>query len=58
MGAILIIVAALFVANSVGRLFERWLSDQDLEPPLRPLLLRLLRDLLHLHKHASVAPFR
>jgi hypothetical protein len=58
MGAILIIVAALFVANSIGRLFERWLSGQDLEPPLRPLLLRLLRDLLHLHKHASVAPFR
>ncbi len=46
MGAILVIVAALFVANSVGRLFERWLNEQDLEPPLRLLLLRLLKVLL------------
>ncbi|ULA67348.1 MAG: Small-conductance mechanosensitive channel [Nitrospira sp.] len=46
MGAILVIVAALFVANSVGRLFERWLNEQDLEPPLRLLLVRLLKTLL------------
>jgi small conductance mechanosensitive channel len=46
MGAILVIVAALFVANSVGRLFERWLNKQDLEPPLRLLLLRVLKALL------------
>ena len=41
MGAILVVVAALFVAKSVGRLFERWLNEQDLEPPLRRLLIAL-----------------
>ena len=46
MGAILVIIAALFAASSVGRLFERWLNEQDLEPPLRLLLLRLLKVLL------------
>ena len=46
MGAILVIIAALIVANSVGRLFERWLNKQDLEPPLRLLLLRVLKALL------------
>lgn len=46
LGAILVILASLFVANSVGRLFERWLNEQDLEPPLRLLLLRLLKTLL------------
>lgn len=46
MGAILVIVAALFVAKSVGRLFERWLNEQDLEPPLRLLLLRLVKALV------------
>ena len=46
LGAILVILASLFVANSVGRLFERWLNEQDLEPPLRLLLLRLVKTLL------------
>ncbi len=46
LGAILVIVAALFVAKSVGRLFERWLNEQDLEPPLRLLLLRLIKTLV------------
>jgi len=46
MGAILVVVAALFVAKSVGRLFERWLNEQDLEPPLRLLLLRLVKALV------------
>ena len=46
MGAIHVIVAALFVAKSVGRLFERWLNEQDLEPPLRLLLLRLVKVLV------------
>lgn len=31
-GVILVIVAVLFVATSVGRLFERWLNEQDLVP--------------------------
>ena len=46
MGAVLVIVAALFVAKSVGQLFERWLNEQDLEPPLRLLLLRLVKTLV------------
>ncbi|MDP9132498.1 MAG: mechanosensitive ion channel [Nitrospirota bacterium] len=45
-GAILVLVAALFVAKSLGRLFERWLSQQELEPPLRVLLLRLVKALV------------
>ncbi|MEP7150992.1 MAG: hypothetical protein ABI856_04735 [Nitrospira sp.] len=43
MGAVLVLIAALFVAKSVGRLFERWLNQQELEPPLRLLLLRLVK---------------
>ncbi len=46
MGAILVIMAALFVAKSVGRLFERWLNEQALEPPLRLLLLRVVKSLV------------
>ena len=46
MGAVLVLLAALFVAKSVGRLFERWLNQQDLEPPLRLLLLRLVKALV------------
>ena len=46
MGAVLVLIAALFVAKSVGRLFERWLNQQELEPPLRLLLLRLVKALV------------
>ena len=46
MGAVLVFIAALFVAKSVGRLSERWLNEQDLEPPLRLLLLRLVKALV------------
>ncbi|MBI4000460.1 MAG: mechanosensitive ion channel family protein [Nitrospira defluvii] len=46
MGAVLVLLAALFVAKSVGRLFERWLNQQDLEPPLRLLLVRLVKALV------------
>lgn len=46
MGAVLVLLAALFVANSAGKLFERWLNQQDLEPPLRLLLLRLVKALV------------
>jgi small conductance mechanosensitive channel len=46
MGATLVFIAALFVANTVGRFFERWLNQQDLEPPLRLLFLRLVKALL------------
>ena len=46
MGAILVLLAALFVAKSVGKLFERWLNQQDLEPPLQVLLLRVVKALV------------
>ncbi|MCE3225160.1 MAG: mscS [Nitrospira sp.] len=46
MGAVLVLIAALFVAKSVGTLFERWLNQQDLEPPLRLLLVRLVKALV------------
>ncbi|MBS0170548.1 MAG: mechanosensitive ion channel family protein [Nitrospira sp.] len=46
MGAVLVFIAALFVAKSVGQLSERWLNKQDLEPPLRLLLVRLVKTLV------------
>ena len=46
MGAVLVLIAALFVAKSVGKLFERWLNQQELDPPLRLLLLRLVKALV------------
>ena len=46
MGAILVLLAALFLTKSVGKLVERWLYQQDLEPPLRLLLLRLVKTLV------------
>jgi small conductance mechanosensitive channel len=46
MGAVVVFIIALFTAKSVGRLFERWLDQQDLEPPLRLLFLRLVKALV------------
>lgn len=43
LGAVLVLLVALFIAQSVGKLFGRWLSQQDLEPPLRLLLERLVK---------------
>ncbi|KXK05199.1 MAG: small-conductance mechanosensitive channel [Nitrospira sp. OLB3] len=45
-GAALVLVVALFAARSVGRFSERWLSQQDLEPPLRLLLARVIKALV------------
>jgi small conductance mechanosensitive channel len=44
--AVLIMVVGVFVARSVGRVFEKWLAKVTLEPPVRLLLLRLLRLLI------------
>lgn len=44
--ASLIMVVGFFVARWVGRVFENWLSKVQLEPPIRQLLLRLLRLLI------------
>jgi small conductance mechanosensitive channel len=47
-GAILILVAGFFVARWLGRLVVRWLSRKELqlEPPVRMLIVRLLRLLI------------
>lgn len=41
--AFLIVVAGFFVSRWVVGLFERWLGKVELEPPVRQLLLRLVR---------------
>lgn len=41
--AALIMVVGFFVAGWVARLFQRWLARIELEPPVRELLLRLVR---------------
>ena len=45
LGAVLILVAAFFVARWVGKLAMRWLSHKELqlEPPVRMLIVRILR---------------
>ena len=50
-----VLLAALFVAKSVGKLFERWLNQQDLEPPLRVLLLRVVKALVVLRSGTSAS---
>lgn len=44
--AIAILVLGVFVARAVGQAAGRWLSRVDMEPPVRQLLLRLLRALV------------
>ena len=41
--AVLILVAGFFVSRWAVRVFERWLGKLELEPPVRQLLLRLVR---------------
>ena len=41
--ALLILAAGIFVARWVGGFFQRWLDKLTLEPPVRLLLLRLVR---------------
>jgi small conductance mechanosensitive channel len=41
--AILIMVIGFFAARWIGRMFENWLAKVPLEPPVRLLLLRVLR---------------
>lgn len=42
-GALVILVAGLFAARWIGNLADRWLAKQDLEPPIRMLLGRVVR---------------
>ena len=43
LGALLVIIAGLFVAHWVGNLLMRGLSKRDMEPPLRMLLVRFAK---------------
>ena len=44
--ALLIMVIGFFVARWVVELFERWIAKLELEPPVRQLLLRVVRVLV------------
>ncbi len=46
LGAVLVLGVASFAARSVGALVEKWLDRQDLEPPVRLLLVRLVKALV------------
>jgi small conductance mechanosensitive channel len=41
--AIIIVIAGVYAGRSLGRVFDRWLGKMNLEPPLRILLVRILR---------------
>jgi len=43
LAAILIMVVGVFVSRWVVGIFQRWLGKMELEPPVRELLLRLVR---------------
>lgn len=43
LAAILIMVVGVFTARWVAGLFQRWLEKLELEPPIKALLLRLVR---------------
>src|SRR5882724_5415371 len=46
--ALLIMVVGFFAARWVGGLVQRWLAKIELEPPVRSLLLRVIRSLVFL----------
>jgi small conductance mechanosensitive channel len=41
LGALLIVVAGLFIARWLGQLMMRWLTKRELEPPVRMLVTRI-----------------
>jgi len=43
LGAIIILIAGVAVAAWVGKISRRWLEKYDLEPPVRTLIVRVLR---------------
>lgn len=45
-GAIIILVAGILVARWIGRALQRWLERQQMEPPVRILLVRVVRLLI------------
>ncbi len=46
LGAAVILTVAAFVARSIGAILEKWLDRQELEPPVRLLLLRLVKAII------------
>ena len=54
LGAILILIAGLIVARWVGNALRRWLDKQHMEPPVRTLLVRVVRLLIMLFTLVSV----
>jgi small conductance mechanosensitive channel len=46
--AIVILVAGFFVARWIGKLVEKWTAKLELEPPVRLLMLRMVRSLVML----------
>jgi small conductance mechanosensitive channel len=43
LGAIIILVVGVLVANRVGKISRRWLEKHDLEPPIRALIVRTIK---------------
>lgn len=43
LAALLVMIVGFFVARWVAGLFQRWLGKMELEPPVKALLLRLVR---------------
>ena len=43
MAALLILVVGVFMARWIGGIFQRWIGKLELEPPVRLLLVRVLR---------------
>ena len=46
LGAIVILAIGLFLARSAGNVAEKWLQRQELEPPVRLLMVRVLKILV------------
>ena len=43
LGALVILGVGFFLARSVGNMVEKWLQRQDMEPPVRLLLVRVVK---------------
>lgn len=46
LGAVVILAIGAFVARSVGKFAQQWLDRQEMEPPVRLLLVRLVKGIV------------
>src|SRR5437868_4002464 len=46
LGAVVILGIGFFLARSAGNMTQKWLQRQDMEPPVRTLLVRMVRILV------------